>query len=131
MSLCPSGSVNLTSPNPMPEMDSSSLIECIGISSVDLNLEKSFLSGEIDTFAPVSIIQAGVEVLACSATAMFAKLGFGFEFEACRFVLNSGLLLAVVDDDEGCVAWPSGFGRCGMLISFSRSLVLKKHCCHM
>ena len=129
MKSCPFGSVNLTSPNPMPEIDSSSLTENIGMFSVCWKLEKSFLSGEIDTLAPVSIIQEEeLGAASCRATATLAKLGFGLV--ACRFVLNSGLLLGVdgaaVEADGGVWwPWPSFLGRCWMRMPFSTSLFLE------
>jgi hypothetical protein len=92
----------------MPEMDSSSLTEKMGMFSVDWKLEKSFLSGEIDTLAPVSIIQEGeLGAVACRATAILAKLGFCLV--GCRFVLNSGLLFGVAGVDveaDGGAWWP-------------------------
>lgn len=75
--------MNLTSPIPIAEIEPSSWKEKMGMSSVDLRFVKSFLSGDIETFAPVSIIQDSVAECACRATAMLAKLGFGLG--ACRF----------------------------------------------
>jgi hypothetical protein len=100
----------------------------MGMFSVCWKLEKSFLSGEIDTLAPVSIIQEGeLGAAACRATAILAKLGFGL---VARFVLNSGLLLGVdggaVEADGGpWWPWPSFFGRCCMWMPFSTSLFLE------